>query len=133
MVFDQTKQTLPERACGVPNLTAGLVAVLQAKLELISALDIYKEDARQTDHAKALALFEHCQQTDSYVVQHLTTLLAEELGAHQPEADEETVLHKRPPRGGDLSSTRAEDQVDDASEDSFPASDPPSFSGTSLG
>lgn len=133
MVFGQSKLTSPERARGIPNLTAGLVAVLQAKLELISALDIYKEDAREINHAKALALFDHCQQTDSFIVQHLTVLLAEELGALQTEADEETALQQRPPRGGDLSSIRAEDQVDDASEDSFPASDPPSFSGSTAG
>jgi hypothetical protein len=36
-------------------------------------------------------------------------------------------------RGGDLSSLVSDELVDDASEDSFPASDPPSFNGSAVG
>ena len=65
MVFEHAEQMPPERIRGVPNLTAGLIALLQAKLESIASLDIYKEDARVLGHANALALFEHCQQAAS--------------------------------------------------------------------
>jgi hypothetical protein len=133
MVIEYAERQAAERASGVPNLTYDLIALLHGRLETIASLDIYKEDARAAGHTKALALFEHCLQSDAAVVHHLKALLGEALGAVVEESAEDEHHVARPERGGGLTPTREDNEVDDASDDSFPASDPPSFSRTTAG
>ena len=133
MVIEKAERRDAERVSGVSNLTYDLISLLHNKLEAISAYEMYRQDAREVRHEQAEALFDYCLAKDRAIVDRLRTLLVEQLGA-KPEGqvtkeEADTLLQ----RGGDLSPTKAEEEVDDASEDSFPASDPPSFSRTSTG
>lgn len=131
MVMERAESKSAERVTGIPNLTYDLLTLLQNKLEAITAYEVYKEDAQEAGNARALSIFEHCQDVDRALVNKLRRLLADELGAGLAE-DEHKERGTPVQRGGDLSSIRSEEVVDDASEDSFPASDPPSFSGTTV-
>ena len=129
MVMERAERQSGERVSGITNLTYDLITLLQNKLEAITAYEVYKQDAQEAGNTRALSIFEHCQDVDRAFVQRLRRLLAEELGAgltNEELEDRGTPVQ----RGGDLSSIRSDEIVDDASEDSFPASDPPSFSGT---
>jgi hypothetical protein len=129
MVMERAERQSAELVTGISNVAYDLITLLQNKLEAITACEVYKQDAQEAGNARALSVFEHCQDVDRAFVQRLRRLLAEELGASL--AEEEHDERGTPvQRGGDLSSIRSEEVVDDASEDSFPASDPPSFSGT---
>ncbi len=129
MVMERAERQSAERVTGISNVAYDLITLLQNKLEAITACEVYKQDAQEAGNARALSVFEHCQDVDRAFVQRLRRLLAEELGASLAE-DEHDERGTPVQRGGDLSSIRSEEVVDDASEDSFPASDPPSFSGT---
>ena len=129
MVMERAERQSAERVTGISNVAYDLITLLQNKLEAITACEVYKQDAQEAGNARALSVLEHCQDVDRAFVQRLRRLLAEELGASL--AEEEHDERGTPvQRGGDLSSIRSEEVVDDASEDSFTASDPPSFSGT---
>ena len=128
MVMERTERQGAEVVTGISNLTYDLITLLQNKLEAITAYEVYKQDAQEAGNTRALSIFEHCQDVDRAFVQRLRRLLAEELGTALNEEDKDQGTPVQ--RGGDLSSIRSEEIVDDASEDSFPASDPPSFSGT---
>jgi hypothetical protein len=133
MVTERAERRNAERISGVSNLTYDLISLLHNKLEAISAYDVYRQDARDARNEQVAALFDYCLAKDRAIVDRLRALLVEQLRA-QPEGqvtqeEADTLLQ----RGGDLSPTRAEEEVDDASEDSFPASDPPSFTRTSTG
>jgi|SwirhisoilCB1_FD_contig_61_3684248_length_617_multi_2_in_0_out_0_1 hypothetical protein len=129
MVMERAERQSAELVTGISNVAYDLITLLQNKLEAITACEVYKQDAQEAGNARALSVLEHCQDVDRAFVQRLRRLLAEELGASL--AEEEHDERGTPvQRGGDLSSIRSEEVVDDASEDSFPASDPPSFSGT---
>jgi len=129
MVMERAERQSAELVTGISNVAYDLITLLQNKLEAITACEVYKQDALEAGNARALSVLEHCQDVDRAFVQRLRRLLAEELGASL--AEEEHDERGTPvQRGGDLSSIRSEEVVDDASEDSFPASDPPSFSGT---
>ena len=129
MVMERAERQSAELVTGISNVAYDLITLLQNKLEAITACEVYKQDAQEAGNARALSVFEHCQDVDRAFVQRLRRLLAEELGASLAE-DEHDERGTPVQRGGDLSSIRSEEVVDDASEDSFPASDPPSFSGT---
>ena len=129
MVMERAERKGAERVSGVPNLTYDLIALLHEKLEAITVYEIYKQDAADAGNTRACALFEHCQETDRSVVQSLRKILAEELNGKVDEPEKGTPVD----RGGDLSPLSSPEVVDDASEDSFPASDPPSYSGTTAG
>lgn len=131
MVMEQAERHTAERVSGIPNLTYDLVSMLHEKLEAITVYEIYQRDAEDAGNTQAAALIEHCRQTDLAVVQKLRSMLVYELGAGS------TVDHTEAPRpatpagrGGELHPVDAGETVDQAAEESFPASDPPSYSGT---
>lgn len=111
MSIEQTEQRGTERVSGVPNLTFNLIAVLSEKIQAIVAYDHYKEDARSVGHRHVETFFDQCQQADRAVVQKLLELLAQDLQVGLPRT---TTL-----QGNAL--------VNEASEESFPASDAPAF------
>lgn len=122
-----------ERVTGVSNLTYDLVAMLHEKLEAITIYEIYKQDAREAGNGRALSLFDHCQELDRSVIQHIRNLLSQELVVRDGAVDQFDWTGTAMQRGGDLSPLTSLELVDDASEDSFPASDPPSFNGSAVG
>jgi len=133
MVMERAERRSAERVSGVPNLTYDLVAMLHEKLESITVYEIYKQDAREAGNTRALSLFNHCQEMDRSVIQLIRNLLSDALAAREEGRTRLNGADTAMQRGGDLSSLAAEEMVDDASEDSFPASDPPSFNGSAVG
>jgi hypothetical protein len=133
MVLERAERTSAERVSGVSNLTYDLIALIHNKLEAISAYDVYRQDARDAGHEQAEALFDYCLAKDRAIVERMRSLLIEQLGAKsdvQVTREEADVLLQR---GGDLSPKEAGEEVDDAVDDSFPASDPPSYTRTTTG
>jgi hypothetical protein len=112
---------------GLPNLAYDLVTVLQNKLQAIDALEKYKEDARQVEHHHALKVFTEIQRSDQDAVRRLKAMVAHELVSgleDQGISDRETAE-----KIWGASSTHLDDDevVEEASDASFPASDPPSY------
>ena len=131
MVMERAERQTAERVTGVSNLTYDLITLLQNKLEAITAYEVYKRDAHEAGNTRAQSLFEHCQDADRAMVTKLRRLLADELGVLA--ADEDPEGHGTPEnRGGSLRTTELPEIVEETSDQSFPASDPPSFSGTTV-
>ena len=129
MVMERAERQGAERVTGVSNLTYDLITLLQNKLEAITAYEVYKQDAQEAGNTRALSIFEHCQDVDRAFIQRLRRLLADELGAAV--GDEDLEDHGTPEqRGGSLKTTELPEIVEEASDESFPASDPPAYSGT---
>jgi hypothetical protein len=125
MSTTSTERTNPARA--IPNLAYDLVTVLHNKLEAITALEQYKEDARQAEHHHALKVFTEIQQADREAVHRLKAMVAHELVSgleDQGISDRETaekIWGRSGTKNGD------DELVAEASEESFPASDPPAY------
>ena len=130
MVMERAERHDAERVSGIPNLTYDLVSMLHEKLEAITVYEIYQRDAEAAGHSQAAALIEHCRQTDQAVVQKLRAMLSQELGGSSTQVEDEDDNRPSTPagRGGGLRSSDKESVVDEASDESFPASDPPSYS-----
>jgi hypothetical protein len=113
---------------GLPNLAYDLVTVLQNKLQAIDALEKYKDDARQVEHHHALKVFTEIQQSDQDAVRRLQAMVAHELVSgleDQGIADRETAEKIW---GSPVSARQHDDEVvEEASDASFPASDPPAY------
>jgi hypothetical protein len=112
-----------ERITGVPDNTFNLVALLHNKLEAIVAVQAYISDAERSGRADLAELLANCRAADLASVQYIRRALRAELGMSNGESEGDD-------RGGDLTPTEYNDRVDDEADASFPASDPPSFSGT---
>ena len=76
--MDQAKLR-SEQVSGVPNVTYDLVALFYNKLEGISALEGYKQDAQSAGDREVQTLFEELQQTARGDVERLRGLLAQRL------------------------------------------------------
>jgi hypothetical protein len=134
MVMEHAERQAAERVSGIPNLTYDLVSMLHEKLEAITVYEVYQRDAEDAGNSQAAALIEHCRQTDLAVVQKLRMMLVQELGGQAVSAQAQDREASTPVnRGGELASIDRETPVDEASDESFPASDPPSHSGTTTG
>ena len=127
-MMERAERQGAERAGGVPNLTYDLLAMLHEKLESITVVETYLQDARAAGRAEAAALFEQVRDHDRIVVTQLRQLLAWEPA---PGLDQSADMPAS--RGGDLSPSDDDSIVDESSKDSFPASDAPSFTGAAIG
>jgi hypothetical protein len=131
MVMERAERQTAERVSGIPNLTYDLVSMLHEKLEAITVYEVYQRDAEEVGNTQASALIEHCRQTDLAVVQKLRAMLAQELSSEPIGIDDGEDTPATPTdRGGELTPADKETRIDEASDESFPASDPPSYSGT---
>ena len=127
--MEHVQRDVVARIRGVPNLTFDLVSMLHEKLEAISVYEGYLEDARAVGNDEAASVILTCQNADRTAVHAIQELLREELAPGRDNGQ----LATYPNRGGDLRAADRDNPIDDASDDSFPASDPPSFAGASIG
>jgi len=115
-------------ASGVSDLAFDLLTLLQNKLQAIAANQVYKQDARAADHHHVFDFLERCEETDRRAVEELRAMVAHQL-----------VVGLEDQHGFPLESSEAAKQssakrpddsdVTEASIESFPASDPPSYAG----
>lgn len=120
------------RITGVPDLTYDLVAMLHEKLGAIAVYEGYLQDALNVENHEAVELISSCQAADRAAIDSLRILLSRELAGFTVDSGlGRAPVH--PNRGGDLRVDVKDDPIDDASDDSFPASDPPAFTGAHAG
>jgi len=117
------------RSTGVSDLAFDLMTVLQNKLQAIEAMEKYKDDARKADHHHALRVFTDIQEADATAAQQLRAMVSHELVEG---LEDQHGFDDRSGTDVQLSNTQVspgdEDaRVSEASEDSFPASDPPAY------
>ena len=113
-------------ATGVSDLAFDLLTLLQNKLQAIAAIEVYKQDARAADHHHVLDFLERCEETDRRAIEELRAMVAHQLvvgleDQHGFPLESSEAVKERPARQPDDS------DVTEASIESFPASDPPSF------
>ncbi len=126
-MMERAERETAERVTGISNVTYDLISMLQNKLEAITVCEIYIDDANAVGNTRVATMFEHCRATDLSVVQSLRKILRDELNSAHDEVGDEITSQER---GGDLKSRDTSDVMDEGLDASFPASDPPSYSGT---
>jgi hypothetical protein len=115
--------TSAENATGVTNLAFDLVSMLHNKLEAVAAMETYKQDARAAGYDHVFDFISRCQEADRAAIRHLRALVS-----HQLVIDLEGEGDPNATAGGRLrDDDGAAEVVQSASEDSFPASDPPAY------
>lgn len=122
-----------EQVTGVSNVAYDLMIVLTNKLEGIAAMEEYKLDAEEAGDQEVRALFERIVRRERDEIEELRTLLLPRLqraerGAGAATATDMLVGRSQGRGRASRSATQTADGlVDEASAESFPASDPPSF------
>ena len=122
------RQGRAEQASGVSDLAFDLLTLLHNKLQAIDAIEVYKQDARAAGHHHVLEFFERCEQSDRRAVDELRAMVAHQLVVGLE--DQHGFPLKSSESQGQPSASRPDDsEVTEASIESFPASDPPSYAG----
>ncbi len=133
-----------EHISGVSNVAYDLIALLHNKLEAITALETYKRDAQLGGFSHVYDFFQQCQENDRRTVDHLRAMVANQLVVgleeHHGFGDEDTMPvpgraqdddqpRRQADRPGIVHATEPPESelVTEASEESFPASDPPAY------
>jgi len=132
MVMEQAERRIAAEISGISNLTYDLVAALKAKLDEIAAYEIYRLDAHEAGATRATELFAQWQADGQQAVHHLRQLLCECLVEPGAEADANGSIQVSCGRGGGLRDQEQEDRLDETVDQSFPASDPPSYNSGSM-
>ena len=134
MVMERAERRVAADLSGINNLTYDLIAALKSKLDEITVYEIYKRDAHEAGESRAERLFDQWQRDAQEAVRQLRDLIKDQLD--RPMSGSSGTLMSNDisaTRGGDLSQVTHDDQLDDLVDDSFPASDPPSYSpGTAI-
>lgn len=127
MVMERVERKFAADISGLSNISYDLIATLKAKLDGITAMEIYKRDAHEAGENRIERFFEELQREDQAAISVLRELLVEQLQRSQPVTDIETRQDGTPEhRGGGLEDVDREDLIDEEIDESFPASDPPS-------
>ncbi len=92
----------------VPNTIHNLIQTLNVKLDSAARYSLYQEDARKDGYEDCAAIFARLAVQDHEAIKDLTTCLHMHLG--------QVVGHQT-----------ADERADEASAESYPASDPPSW------
>lgn len=80
MSMDRSDQSADD-ITGISNITYDVMSVMQNKLEAISAMEVYKEDAEDEGDQELHALFNDMQERDIQDVAKLKKLLIKHLGS----------------------------------------------------
>jgi hypothetical protein len=121
-----TSPVSAEHATGVTNLAFDLVSLLHNKLEAVAAMEIYKRDAELAGYSHVREFIAECQEADRKAIRHLRALVAHQLVIDlEGEGDPAAVAAERQPQ--EFPEPKEQEIVQSASEDSFPASDPPAY------
>lgn len=80
MSMDRSDQSADD-ITGISNITYDVMSVMQNKLEAISAMEVYKEDAEDEGDQELHALFNDMQERDIQDVARLKKLLIKHLGS----------------------------------------------------
>jgi hypothetical protein len=126
-----------EHISGVSNVAYDLISLLHNKLEAITALETYKRDAQIGGFHHVYEFFEQCQEADRRTVDHLRAMVANQLVVgleeHHGFGDDDTMPVPGRSQSPNQRGYRAGNEppenelVSEASEESFPASDPPAY------
>jgi hypothetical protein len=134
---DMPERESLEHLSGVSNVAFDLISLLHNKLEAIAALETYKRDAQMAGFHHVYDFLQQCQDNDRRTVDHLRAMVANHLVVgleeHHGFGDDDTMpvpgRAQDADRPADLPDREpAESElVSEASEESFPASDPPAY------
>jgi hypothetical protein len=131
--MSQTDTPMP--VTGRPALARYLTDLMNSRLAGMHAYDPCEQEALSVNHLHALALIHECRQADLNTIDQIRGILARDFTTEGEQYDQEAP-HVENTEGGALL-PRADGELDDphdqAVDDSFPASDPPTYSRTSLG
>ena len=126
-----------ERVTGVSNVAYDLMVVLTNKLEGVAAMEEYKLDAEAVGDQEARSLFEKVVRREREEIDEFRELLISRLQRIQQHrgasAAKDVLLGDSPrraawePRSSARKPLDRDALVDEASAESFPASDPPAF------
>jgi|SwirhirootsSR3_FD_contig_31_8593893_length_488_multi_2_in_0_out_0_1 hypothetical protein len=133
MVMERAERRIAANLSGVSNLTYDLIAALKSKLDEITIYEVYKRDASEAGESRAERFFDQGQRDAQEAVRQLREMVKEQLD--RPMTGDAGVRMSQeisPARdGGNLKPESHDDLLDDTVDDSFPASDPPSYTATS--
>ena len=116
------------KASGVSDLAFDLVTLLHNKLQAIAAIEVYKQDARAANHHYVLEFLERCEESDRRAVEQLRAMVAHQLVVGL-EDQHGFPLESSDPQKQQSAKQPDDSEVTEASIESFPASDPPSYTG----
>ena len=118
---------------GVTPLARQLMQLMNAKLESLQTYDEFENEALASNNLHALALIHECRLSDLATISQLRAILGRDFVTDRQDNIEQTA--EIVSAGGGLETREVgalNDPIDQAADDTFPASDPPSSTGTTI-